>query len=522
MRFRPALLVVLLAFPLAVAAADTQPIIPHAGETIEVSIVDFDVVVTDKRGHRIHGLTKDDFEVFENKQPQAITNFAEYSGESPQREKRTIVFFIERFPDARFRVEPTFKAIKKALHEIVATGDSVLIATWNGAPVIALDATDDLNAIDTTLDAIAEDSIRGGASLYGRFADPGYRIPTLYDTVFRRYGESRLRVLSLEEQWELPREQMRDEAAAVNSLINAMSNEGGRKALFLMTHNLAPLSGTRYFYTIERGPVSSYWHDYYRNSSVIDTIKATAIARNVAVYALQPGEPGGAMETWNRSGPDPAAVAYNDMIFALRDIAKSTGGFYATGNDIAKSMPRVRDDFNDYYSLAYRVPARNDNRVRAVSVKAKNSDYVVRTRKQYIEKNDDVRVRDQVIASLFRRPAPAGISVDASVGAPVEKGRHRNSVPVSVRVPASSFMTSDDKGAFSVYVATGHDIGRTSDITKRTVAFTSADLKDAKNGTVEYDFELVTDTNANLLSIGVYDELSHDSGFTRVDLPRRE
>ena len=35
-------------------------------------------------------------------------------------------------------------------------------------------------------------------------------------------------------------------------------------------------------------------------------------------------------------------------------------------------------------------------------------------------------------------------------------------------------------------------------------------------------FDLVTDNNANLLSIGVYDEMSHDSGFTRVDLPRKE
>ena len=48
---------------------------------IEVSIVNVDTVVTDKQGRRVHGLRKEDFEIYENGVRQPITNFAEYASE---------------------------------------------------------------------------------------------------------------------------------------------------------------------------------------------------------------------------------------------------------------------------------------------------------------------------------------------------------------------------------------------------------------------------------------------------------
>ena len=527
MTLRPVLLAVLFTFPLL--AADTQPLIPRAGETIDVSIVDFDVVVTDKHGQRVHGLTRDDFEVFEEKKRQTITNFAEYTSDSPVREKRTIVLFIERSPDEVFRVEPTFNAMKKTLHALIVPGDSVTIATWSGSPVIALQNSDNLNAIDATLDAIAAESIYHGFRQVARFDlfNRFDRFPTILDPAPRFFGDRlALGVSHGPNAFDIDAAEMRDQAAAINSLINAVGNAGGRKAFLLMSRTLGPVQNGDYFYTIERRGVP-LWHDYYRNSDIVNTIKATAAARNVPIYVFPLGPPliagtnsplfgGGVI------GFDPQAAAEQDKIDALRDIARASGGVYATGSDVARAIPRVRDDLNDYYSFAYRVESRNDNRLRNVVVKTKNRDYIVRTRNQYIEKNDDVRVRDELIAALYAPSIQSSIAVGAVLGDPVKKGRHRTSVPVSVHVPASSFMTNENKGAFSVYIVTGHDIGRSSDITKRTVAFTTADLKNAKNGMVEYDFDLVTDNNANLLSIGVYDEMSHDSGFTRVDLPRKE
>ena len=76
---RPVLAVFLLvSLALAATPAIAQQKLPPEGETIDVSIVNVDVFVTDKKGQRVTGLTPDDFEIRENGLVQPITNFAEY------------------------------------------------------------------------------------------------------------------------------------------------------------------------------------------------------------------------------------------------------------------------------------------------------------------------------------------------------------------------------------------------------------------------------------------------------------
>src|SRR5687768_16935281 len=109
---------VLLLFAIigSTASLHAQQAMPRANESIDVSIVNVDVFVTDRKGNRVRGLTASDFEILENGRPQPVTNSAEYAREqrrggtvadvpatapgaddtaaaSPQ--KRTIVLFIE-------------------------------------------------------------------------------------------------------------------------------------------------------------------------------------------------------------------------------------------------------------------------------------------------------------------------------------------------------------------------------------------------------------------------------------------
>ena len=45
------------------------------GETLEVRVIDVDVIVTDRSGKPVTGLTRGDFELFENGKRKEITNF---------------------------------------------------------------------------------------------------------------------------------------------------------------------------------------------------------------------------------------------------------------------------------------------------------------------------------------------------------------------------------------------------------------------------------------------------------------
>src|SRR5258708_3216260 len=79
---------VALAFPLwsqekPKEATATQP--TFFSETIEVRVINVDVVVTDKKGQPVSGLTRNDFDLFENGVKQEITNFIELSGPPLQR-----------------------------------------------------------------------------------------------------------------------------------------------------------------------------------------------------------------------------------------------------------------------------------------------------------------------------------------------------------------------------------------------------------------------------------------------------
>lgn len=59
---------------------------PRSNETIDVSIVNVDVFVTDRQGNCVRGLTAADFEIREDGRPQPITNFAEYAAEPARRQ----------------------------------------------------------------------------------------------------------------------------------------------------------------------------------------------------------------------------------------------------------------------------------------------------------------------------------------------------------------------------------------------------------------------------------------------------
>lgn len=76
MRLQSAALIVCSLLPFT-ALAQGRPVTTLR---TNVRLTTVDVVVTDKKGNPVHGLTKDDFNVVENKQPQTVRSFEEHIG----------------------------------------------------------------------------------------------------------------------------------------------------------------------------------------------------------------------------------------------------------------------------------------------------------------------------------------------------------------------------------------------------------------------------------------------------------
>src|SRR5437899_4988239 len=127
----------------AAAAAAQQPQqqpsseLPKLTETIDIRVINVDVVVTDKKGNSVTGLTKDDFQLYENGVPKNISNFYEVEGkkalnvaitpapnappttfattkeEIPENMRRRIIFYVDNLSLAPFNRNRVFKEMKE-------------------------------------------------------------------------------------------------------------------------------------------------------------------------------------------------------------------------------------------------------------------------------------------------------------------------------------------------------------------------------------------------------------------------
>ena len=145
-------------------AAAALTALAQTSEVIEVQLTNLDVVVTDSRGARIAGLTKDDFEVWENGTRREITNLSEIRrGPSPEGASGTVVLGAPRrilvAIDNRTIPAParkkTVDAIRQTIDQLLgASGDKLMVVTISGSSKPRTRWTADRAEIDRALTEI--------------------------------------------------------------------------------------------------------------------------------------------------------------------------------------------------------------------------------------------------------------------------------------------------------------------------------------------------------------------------------
>ena len=542
-----------------VAASDKpktpQLPLPTLGETIEVSIVNVDVFVTDKAGKRIHGLTKDDFEILENGVRQPLTNFAEYVSSDPlpaeeggrrpgeglaPSQKRTIVVFAERFRLPKVKSDPLFGSMKKLLHDTIRPGDAATVVTWYHGRLETLQPyTDDLAALDRALDALAAqntsvthdeyaearaeaDDIRDfelEAQAFAEQAGAGNVIPIMQE------GAEDMRSLAGRSDALRARADLELKVRTINALIRSMAGFDGKRVLLLATHRLSRMAGAEFFWANGvNESIDGLDRMELDTSRFIRSLYQTANANGVAVYPMFPegvGSSGAPVSAGGRSqiGGSPAYEYYiqDNEVPVLKEVARQTGGTAAWGtDDVAALMANVRDDFETYYSLAYRTTPRSLDKARTVEVRTKDRSLRIRSRREVIEKSDVTRMEDHVLASLIRPESGATLPFSVKVGAPRGNGLR---IPVSIRIPISALTVlpngPNHSGGFSVYIAWGAKIGGISDATHERQLFhiPSDDIARARKSYFTYDFEIAAHPHTERISVGLVDEVSREYGI---------
>jgi len=277
--------------------------------------------------------------------------------------------------------------------------------------------------------------------------------------------------------------------------------------------------------------------------SIIQSLYETANANGVVVYPMFPegvavqGAAGGERGTLRDNTPLSAAqrprrggaIGYEYLIQnnetpVLQEVARRTGGIPAWGSgEVEKVLTTVRDDFDTYYSLAYRTTPRSLDRARSIVVKMKNPALVARSRREVIEKSDQTRMEDRVLASLFQDQTNARLPFAISLGHR-RGGDNKFRIPVTIRVPISALTLLPNgpnfSGGFSVYIAWTGRIGGVGDATHETKLFhiPQDDIDRARKSYFTYQFEVGADRRTDRLSLAVVDEVSREYGLRMIDL----
>lgn len=478
---------------------------PRAGETIDVSIVNVDAIVTDNHGTRVRGLTRDDFEILENGKPQPITNFTEMSAQGQgqagelalRTQPRTIIVFVEHFRAPDFRRDPFFNGVHDFLHRTVRPGDAVKIVTFARKAEMRLGFTDNLAAIDRVLEQIRSES------------GPGVDETTFEDHQLAetfRIGENKAR-----NTFRFMR--MRDKIAAITSLMNSVAGVDSKKVFIMAVRYFNP-AGVHDLTEIDSLLPGYGWSSRHRGDAMIDYVAKTANANGITVYPLYPEGLGS-----DRVGVDALFdfnINYSQLPY-LDQVARQTGGKLAWGRDIEKDLPKMADDLDAYYSLGYRATNHHVDRARSIVVRPKNPDYSIRARREYVEKSDQTRMRERVLATLFDQQPASSMRISVEVGKPRYVHNGQYSLPLTVYIPTAALMTDGGRGEFSVFVGWSGTGGEIGEVTKQSQKF---NLMTDMPENFTYTFDIAADNSTDRLSIGVFDEISKDYGLRRIELAK--
>ena len=525
------------------------------GETVEVRVTNVDVIVTDKKGDPVFGLTKDDFQVFEDGTPQEVTHFAEIAhargkggaGATPAAgseegdiRRRLITVMVDLGS-----LEPANRAtVLPQLQEFLTTnlrpGDAAAIYTWGDSLTVELQPTSDPAAIAAAIQKIAA---------YPKDRNDWWRqeLELKLERVLYLGTSHRDEPVTLDEGLEVTHQaaargiaEMRQKAEAIKSILATLRGEPGRKALLLLTQSLSTNPADEAFYYL------SQFKDKFKHGVTLNRVTEArkyevpglasdvAAAANNAGVTLYPLHTAGKFSDWTfndatKGGPirTRPVTQFDTRLISLSALSDETGGRAIAGSGNWKNaFDIVSNELNAYYSIGYSAKGDREDRTMNVEVRLRNKPgYTVRTRKTIVEQTAATAMKDMVAANLFQQRAANDLAVKAGIGTATPAGE--NFVhPVTVTIPTSTLTLTPDgtdlAGKFLVFAAFLRSDGAVSAVGPQVqqFRFPAASLARRKEVTVKLD--VTGEKGVDAISLGVMDEASSATGFALIKVPPAE
>lgn len=389
---------------------------------LKTLLVELRAVVTDRQGHLVDGLKKEDFELREKGRPQEVSSFSEERvgplsiaqqttianvpkldepPPPPGQPARSVLLFVDTLNMSAENVPRVKKSLNKFIDGQLTDQDAVMLVTSTGMEGIPAQFTSDRNLLRHFIDRIA---------VWG-FASSSYFTPLLAAAVRREDPEAMTVAIAL-----LQSEESVSLSMTPLPILRQMAIDKAGQVLSAATNKRANLLGTFTAASelMSRAPgqrVMFFFSDGFSlldnrgNADSLELQKAIsrAVRSGVVVYSINskgleaPAEVDASRGTLSISTPgggfDPSLVnrvasylsaSEKEAQDGMNALANDTGGaaFFKT-NDINLALKKSFEGNNIYYALAY-YPSTEGDGFREISLRVKgHPEYTVRTQKGY-------------------------------------------------------------------------------------------------------------------------------------------
>lgn len=526
---KSAALTALLLLPIT-AGAQPPASPPSFSESLDVREAQVEVLVTD-HGQPVPGLTKEDFQVFEDGQAAEVTGVSSTSDQPI-----VLALFLDETSLRGSARSAALAGLRRFTANSLRPGDRVLILRWDGSLEIHGDPTGDAAALGATLDRL-------GAGVVGQSATQDRTI--IQRDIEQAYppDEEQFRALAIAQARAIHSDlrlyvQTRDREvrallAAVQQTLALLSTLTERKALLYVGGGIPLRPGMDLFAAWQKKfgdiatQISPSPMELNRDDSTGRLVQETvdrANAAGIALNALSLPETG-AVSATTQSGAsewDP-----EDASRALRNLAAGTGGRVVTDvQNPAGFLERTGSDITGSYGVGYTPPLHKKKGRHRIEVKVRGGALAVRHREERLDGDVVDPLLRRALAALWtgtvteRNPLKAEVTIEEEVQE--EDGRFRVTAVVALPLAAVYVQPQENFHAahLTLAVAARDGKGRISGLPRAEfpVEIPNERLLSAPGQTAGYRFTLYLHPGESMLAVALRDDLSGAQSVVRTAL----
>jgi len=536
------------------AGAQPDPGSPEVfGETVNVTVVNVDAFVTDKSGARVKGLTREDFELFEDGKPVQITNFyAVEAGkairqldpdaaspaagsvgvplplpqteEIPDEQRLYLIVYIDNFNLRPFNRNRVLRELRQFLNQKLKAGDRTMLVTYDrelhvrrtftsdpSVVASALFELETLSAMGTHTDSDRKDILKA--------IEDAEHVNEVYGRV-RSYAESLFNDLEFT-------------ISALKNFVDQLAGLPGRKAILYVSDGLPMRAAEDVFYALSiKFPqqTSLLEAQSFDASRRFLELASQANANRVSFYTveatgLRMSSAADASQQTAGLGPQVDQIHFSNLQSTLQTLAEKTGGMAViNANQALPRLERMAQDFETYYSLGYSPSHGGDGRYHRVNVKLKRKGLTLRHRDGYRDKPVETVMADGTMAVLRFSTEANQMGIGLDVGAMTPRSDGNYSVQLTVRVPIGKLLLiprdTTHEGRVRIYVGAMDQKGGVSEVNNVSVPIQipNGEVTQAVQKMFAYTMTLVMRRGEQRVSIGVRDDIAGTTAFLSKSL----